>query len=188
MFEKKLSFGLAVILIHCLTHVSPEHTFHECFWTNLDHFETQVRCIWGKSISSKFLFLCLLRYAVIHIVCRFNLSLVHSVTFFPPLGTSFFRWLKDSQRGISEKVKIKSPETLLSFPLLRSRSFLRWIWEKTREASPPYTLLHAPLPFSRILSFTHFLICPVFSRLRGRTNTHGANAYATFCMAFLNYW
>lgn len=89
---------------------------------------------------------------VFHIIWRFNFCLFHSVLLFPTVIASFL-----SDRSQTDRVRRrKSPETLLSFPLLCSRRFFWWIWKKTRVASPPYALLHTPLPSSHILSFTHF--------------------------------
>ena len=92
-------------------------------------------------------------FTMIYAIWWFDLSPIHSVDFSPPVVTSFLSDGRHTERLLWEK---KSPEVHLSFPLLCSRMFFRWIWEKTREASPPCKLLRTRLPSSHILSFVSF--------------------------------
>lgn len=70
--------------------------------------------------------------------------------------------LHETERHLREenemrRLKKKSQSVNLSPPLLCSRRFLRWIWERTREASPPYALLRSTLPSPHTVSFTQSL-------------------------------
>lgn len=96
--------------------------------------------------------------------CCLLFSFTHSDTLFPPVITSFLSVWRQARR---KKVERKSPEVHISFPLLCSRKFFWWIWEKTREASRPYTLLRTPpsiLSHPFIHAFILFFIIRLFSR------------------------
>ena len=75
----------------------------------------------------------------------------------------FSQWRRDDSEKERKKQREKSPEVRLCFPLLCSRSFLRWIWEKTREASPPYTPPLSPSILSHRFIHT-FVLFPSFSQ------------------------
>lgn len=84
----------------------------------------------------------------------------------------FSQWRRDDSEKERKKQREKSPEARLCFPLLCSRSFLRWIWEKTREASPPYTPPHSPSILSHRFIHT-FVSFPRFLKVTcAHTNTH----------------
>lgn len=80
-------------------------------------------------------------YYVFHIMQRFNFCLFHSVLLFPPVTASFL-----CHRSQMERVRRrKSPQVLLSFPLLCSRRFFMVnLRENQRSVSPVRTPPHSP--------------------------------------------